>query len=255
MSRDWEDSYMNSIWKKDVQPTQVFFKPYSVDLVQNPYETPKPEHYIRIVCMSDTHGQHNKFQVPPGDIFIHAGDFTKNGDESQVQSFTSFLAQLPHTYKVVIAGNHELTFEHSDMYKHYITSLPNTFYLQDSSVHLYGIYIYGSPWQPAFCNWAFNLNRGEELRAKWDLIPTDTDILITHGPPLGRGDFAYGARKGCADLLYSIQHRIHPRVHVFGHIHEGYGASCDGVTTFINASNLDGSYYPKNPPIVFDYKI
>lgn len=245
---------MNSIWK-DIQSSQVFFKPYSVDIVKNPDTHPKPKNHVRFVCMSDTHCQHNKFQVPYGDVFLHAGDFTKNGDKSQVQDFASFLSQLPHPHKIVIAGNHELTFEHSDVYKPYITSIPNTFYLQDSSVKIHGIHIYGSPWQPVFCNWAFNLNRGDELRAKWDLIPTDTDILITHGPPLGRGDLVNGKRKGCLDLLNAIQKRVHPRVHIFGHIHEGYGVSCNGITTFVNASNLNGSYYPNNPPIVFDYKI
>ncbi len=61
-------------------------------------------------------------------------------------------------------------------------------YLEDSSITLYGINIYGSPWQPFFCNWAFNLPRGEELASKWSAIPQETDVLLTHGAPFCHGD-------------------------------------------------------------------
>ena len=100
--------------------------------------------------------------------------------------------------------------------------LTNCKYLQDSTTEIYGIKIYGTPWQPKFCGWAFNLERGQELMDKWDLIPDDTDILITHTPPVGYGDLcSSGTRAGCVDLLLSVQHRIQPKYHVYGHIHEG----------------------------------
>ena len=100
--------------------------------------------------------------------------------------------------------------------------LTNCIYLQDSGTRLYGIKIYGTPWQPKFCDWAFNLKRGQELMQKWDMIPDDTDILITHTPPVGYGDLcASGVRAGCVDLLTSVQKRIRPKYHIYGHIHEG----------------------------------
>jgi hypothetical protein len=100
--------------------------------------------------------------------------------------------------------------------------LTNCTYLEDCATEIYGVKIYGTPWQPKFCGWAFNLERGQQLMEKWDLIPDDTDVLITHTPPLGYGDLcATGDRAGCVDLLMSVQHRIRPKYHIYGHIHEG----------------------------------
>lgn len=76
--------------------------------------------------------------------------------------------------------------------------------------------------QPEFCKWAFNLPRGKECLSKWNLIPSDTDILVTHSPPLGFGDLCCtGVRAGCVELLSTVQQRIVPKYHVFGHVHEG----------------------------------
>ena len=100
--------------------------------------------------------------------------------------------------------------------------LTNCTYLQDSWTEVYGLKIYGTPWQPMFCGWAFNLERGEKLLQKWDLIPDDTDILITHTPPVGYGDLcATGVRAGCVDLLTTVQKRVKPKYNIYGHIHEG----------------------------------
>jgi len=88
---------------------------------------------------------------------------------------------------------------------------------------------------------------------KWDLIPSNTDILVTHSPPLGFGDLCTtGARAGCVELLKSVQERIQPKYHVYGHIHEGYGVRSDGRVVFVNASTCDINYAPVNPPVVFD---
>lgn len=57
---------------------------------------------------------------------------------------------------------------------------------------------------------------------KWDKIPDDTDILVTHTPPVGHGDLCCtGVRAGCVELLTTVQQRVKPKYHVFGHIHEG----------------------------------
>ncbi|GMF13278.1 unnamed protein product [Phytophthora lilii] len=111
-----------------------------------------------------------------------------------------------------------------------------------------------SPWQPEFCNWAFNLPRGDALLDRWRRIPTDTDVLITHTPPLGHGDLVGYQRVGCADLLKEVEHRVRPKLHVFGHVHEGYGrsASPDGAITYFNASACTHNYEPVNAPFVFE---
>jgi hypothetical protein len=130
--------------------------------------------------------------------------------------------------------------------------LTNCTYLKDSELVIDGIKFYGSPWQPEFFDLAFNLPRGAALKAKWDLIPKDADVLITHGPPQGYGDLTrQGDRAGCFDLLDTIK-ALQPRLHVYGHIHEGVGKYQVGRTTLINASSCDPDYHPANPPIIFD---
>lgn len=87
------------------------------------------------------------------------------------------------------------------------------------------------------------------------MIPPDTDILITHGPPYGFADKTYGGLSvGCEELIKVID-VIKPKVHVFGHIHEGYGIARNDHTVFINASTCTLRYRPENKPIVFDLPI
>lgn len=142
-----------------------------------------------------------------------------------------------------------------------INQFPNLVYLEDESWNYYDIdtdqslLVYGSPWQPEFYNWAFNLPReGPELWAKWDQIPNDTDILITHGPPHGHLD-APGGRHihvGC-ELLRDRVEALRPKIHVFGHIHGGAGYYFNGHTHFINASVLDERYTYANLPLTFEW--
>lgn len=115
------------------------------------------------------------------------------------------------------------------------------------------IRIYGSPWQPEFCDWAFNLKRGPDSARVWSKIPLDTDVLVTHGPPQGQGDLTEdGFSCGCEELLAVVEGmETPPRVHVFGHIHEGYGHWTNGKTLFVNASTCNFDYRPTNRPILF----
>ena len=63
--------------------------------------------------MSDTHSltSHIKQTIPDGDVFIHAGDFTRCGSLPEVRDFINWVNKLPHKHKILIAGNHELTFD------------------------------------------------------------------------------------------------------------------------------------------------
>jgi Icc-related predicted phosphoesterase len=227
----------------------------------------KAEGATRFVCISDTHEQHDMIKIPDGDVLIHGGDITSTGELKSIQDFSTWLGQLPHKHKVVIAGNHDVTFEPEFYKKHWKRyhdhpfgtdgsivkeALTNCHYLEDQEIVINDIRIWGSPWQPHFCSWAFNLPRGEELKKKWDLIPEGIDILITHGPPLGQGDLCYDARRvGCEDLLDRIR-VIKPKIHVFGHIHEGRGITHYDDIYFINACSVDFSYSPIHKAIIFD---
>jgi len=205
---------------------------------------------IRIVCISDTHTLHGRLQIPEGDVLVHAGDLSSRGRKSEIQEFDRWLGTLPHRHKVVICGNHDFLFEREpEVARGLIT---NAIYLQDSGVTIEGLQFWGSPWQPEFFDWAFNLERGEPLREKWALIPTDTDVLITHGPPMGILDrVERGERVGCEELTEALK-RVRPKLHVFGHIHEAYGHLDRDGTRFVNASSCNLDYAPVHAPIVVD---
>ena len=187
------------------------------------------------MLLSDTHGRHAERTVPDGDVFVHAGDFSPwVGTLEETAEFNDFLGMLPHSHKVVIAGNHDGCFEHSNAEARMV--LTNATYLQDEQVEIDGVKFYGSPWQPEFLDLAFNLPRGGALRDKWDLIPQDIDVLVTHGPPAGIGDRTFnGLRVGCKELFDRVR-EVKPKLHVFGHIHESRGTYEADGTIFVNAS-------------------
>jgi Icc-related predicted phosphoesterase len=204
---------------------------------------------MRIVCLSDTHNQ--QIEAPDGDILIHAGDATIRGTHQEILEFNAWFSVLPHKHKIFVAGNHDWLFETNPVMARALLD-KSIVYLQDKAIEIDGVKIYGSPWQPRFYDWAFNLDRGREMAEKWDMIPADTDILITHGPPAGILDrTAYGDLAGCEELIKKVT-AVRPKAHIFGHIHEGYGSREEFGVKFINASNCNESYYPVNPAIVFD---
>ena len=125
--------------------------------------------------------------IPKADILIHAGDFTMQCKRREIEEFNSFLRSLKDIpYKIVIAGNHETSFEKNDSKAESLKRiLTNCIYLQDSRVNILGLNIYGTPWQPYHCGNAFQMERGKDIIEKWNLIPSNTDILISHSPPLG----------------------------------------------------------------------
>ncbi len=206
---------------------------------------------MRIVVLSDTHSLHWDLEVPEGDVLVVAGDLTKRGELDELEEVNYWLGTLPHRHKVVIAGNHDFCFERTPRAAR--SRITHAVYLEDAEYLVQGVRIWGSPWQPWFHDWAFNLRRGAPLREKWDLIPPDVDVLVTHGPPHGLGDRCYdGRRVGCEELLVRVR-ELQPRLHCFGHIHEGYGVYTEGETTFVNASTCDMRYRAVNPPVVFDY--
>ena len=206
---------------------------------------------MKFVAISDTHNKH-PLHLPEGDVLIHAGDVTGKGTEAQVYHFLDWFSAQPHRYKVFIAGNHDFYFEKTNP-EIIAKMIPdNVIYLNDSGVDIEGIKIWGSPIQPWFYDWAFNRKRGSEICKHWDLIPNDTDVLMTHGPVYMRLDRTMnGFNAGCMDLLTAIR-RVRPTFHICGHIHEAYGEMTEGLTTYINASVLNLQYELVNQPIVFE---
>lgn len=251
---------------------------------------PAAQSGTRFVCLSDTHSKHEllvpeggvvrsftKLVIPTGDVLIHAGDFTMHGHYEEVCQFVSWLKKLPHRWKIIIAGNHERVLDTLWNMNHHHSrhhSAPDTceqarrllcdpaairagiVYLEEEAFVIPGsnIKVYGSPYQTSYHDWAFNVSSEEESQRRWNLIPPDTDILITHEPPQGILDEVEpGVSVGSAFLREAVLDRVKPSFHVFGHIHQAYGTSRVDGTTFINASTCTRRYKPENPAIVFDF--
>lgn len=205
---------------------------------------------MKVVCISDTHSKHQRVKVPNGDLLIHAGDVSRRGTPEEIRQFNEWIGTLPHPHKVIIAGNHDFLFENEPEFAESL--ITNATYLNDSGVTIEGIRIWGSPISPEFHDWAFNRKRGEEIRKYWEMIPSNTDILITHGPPKGILDrTVLGSRVGCVDLA-EIVAQIRPKYHIFGHIHEAQGVKEIDGTTYINASMLNLLYMASHKAVVFD---
>jgi Icc-related predicted phosphoesterase len=226
---------------------------------------------IKVVCISDTHTKHSKIKLPSGDILIHAGDFTFKGRKKEIIDFNKFLAKQDFKHKIVIAGNHELTFD-SENYdslmnlfgldaevspKEAKALLTNCTYLENSGTEVLGYKFWGSPMTPEFFDWAFMKQRGDEIDQYWAMIPEDTDILITHGPPMGILDkVVAGDNVGCERLLDHVMKRVKPLYHIYGHIHESNGRQSlevEGgrVVNFINAATCNYAYKPENEIYTF----
>lgn len=207
---------------------------------------------MRFVAFSDTHNYHTQTRVPEGDVLLFGGDMCARGTLEEVRLFGEYVRSLPHPHKVVIAGNHDWPFELAG--ERAIETLGALHYLQDGELVIEGVKIYGSPWQPEFCQWAFNVPRGAPLRKIWAKIPDDTNILVTHGPPHGILDqTARGVAAGCEALRERVEELSELKAHIFGHIHEAYGRLEMGGCTFYNASICDlYQRGPVNQPWVFD---
>ncbi|MCX4241146.1 metallophosphatase domain-containing protein [Paraliomyxa miuraensis] len=205
---------------------------------------------MRLVCVADTHRYESTLNVPDGDVLIHAGDMLDYGTLEELEPVAEWLGTLPHRHKVVIAGNHDWCFARTAVpARNLLQHEAGAIYLQDDEITIDGVRFYGSPWQPEFCNWAFNLPRGEALAAMWAKIPAGVDVLVTHGPPRGYGDRVHRGLEGCDDLLEAID-RVRPAVHVFGHIHEDGGLWQRGPTTIANVT----TWMCERAPTVIDYE-
>lgn len=261
----------NVVWSI-LSDGQAFLTPTMAWAGSDPNLPPRRPGFVRFVCISDTHKRHGDLvDLPEGDVLLHAGDFTLAGTVSQVAGFAGWIGAQPFERKFVIAGNHDVTFDGAFAKRQKFLCVENVSreavaeafvthagdsvtYLEDEEVSFRGIRIFGSPYQPEFGNWAFQRRRGPPMAEKWRQIPSGIDVLLVHGPPLGRGDLCNtGMRAGCADLLAEIQGRVRPAFCVFGHIHEAAGMSFDGTTHYLNAASLGPKMRAvEHEPLVFD---
>lgn len=215
-----------------------------------------------IDCVADLHGYHPKLEG--GDLLIIAGDLTTTDTLEQHLGFLHYLAKIQdseNSYKKItyIAGNHD-AFLFPESSSRHPYSHDSIHYLSDSGIEFEGLKIWGTPWSPLFkgvnpnCK-AFMLNESK-LQKKFEKIPSDVDILISHSPPYLILDAnKHGEPCGSMQLRMQLDGRIKPKVHVFGHIHEQGGKKMvlkrNGIgdennTTCYNVSYVNEKYQPIN---------
>lgn len=202
---------------------------------------------MKILHISDTHGKHRELkQLPVADIIVHSGDFTFGGTENEVYDFLNWFLDLPYRYKIFIAGNHD-----DCLYGEHIEGLPsNVYYLCNSGIEIEDIKFYGIP--------MFMQDFMDDLYDSFfDKIPYDTDVLITHQPPMGICDLSdYGTgptSHGNLSLLERVN-KLHLHYHLFGHEHDAHGVSEQNSTVFSNAALVDNAYNLYDKPKLFEYR-
>ncbi|CVK92837.1 related to phosphoesterases [Fusarium mangiferae] len=184
-----------------------------------------PANPISIVCISDTHN--SQPQLPLGDVLIHAGDLTQSGSLGELKATVAWLKSQPHTHKIIVAGNHDILLDkgcdrrEESAAERECLDWGDCIYLQNETTTVTcrngrTLKIYGSPLSPRHGNWPFQYSRSQNVWS--DTAPNDIDVLVTHGPPFAHLDL----NLGCRYLLKELW-RIRPLLHVFGHVHEGYG--------------------------------
>jgi Icc-related predicted phosphoesterase len=211
---------------------------------------------MKLVCISDTHGDHRQLSLPDGDVLLHTGDITAHGTADDLDDFLDWFGSQSHTHRVFVAGNHDTFLEVSAQETQDRARAAGVVWLNDSGIQIDGVSFWGSPVTLRFHDWSFMRDPGEDIDRHWRLIPGHTDVLLTHGPPLGILDAVERANgliehTGCGSLL-AVTQQIKPKLHIFGHIHEGRGEVVRDGVRYLNVSSMDMHYRIRHEPVVVD---
>jgi Icc-related predicted phosphoesterase len=207
---------------------------------------------IRFLIISDTHSAWPYTFAnpsPPADVLLHCGDLTQVGGLPAYRKAIEDIKTASAELKLIIAGNHDLDLDEEWMHAnaqeeddiedcrrcvefmnaqqefgiHYLTEGLHSFNLCDGRTFT----VYASPYTPELNGYAFAYGKDD---MRFLNIPSSVDILMTHGPPLFHSQPKYTLDVdkdafycGCERLADAVQWR-RPRLHAFGHIHEGRGA-------------------------------
>lgn len=209
---------------------------------------------VKLVCISDTHGDHDAVDLPAGDVLIHAGDITAHGTELDLLRFLDWFGSRDVEHRLFVAGNHDTFLEQHPERTARLAREAGVTWLNDSGCRAAGIEFWGSPITPRFLDWSFMREPGADIERHWARIPAETQVLITHGPPHGILDGVErlngtSDKTGCPSLLTHLD-RIRPAVHLFGHIHEGYGRVVRNGIEHLNISTMDREYRIANAPVI-----
>jgi Icc-related predicted phosphoesterase len=204
---------------------------------------------VKIVFISDVHCKQEELVIPPCDLLVSCGDFSMLGKQNEVRAFHTWMNRQPAKHLISVMGNHEINVEANfGLSKEIALEVcPRVHFIEEGLIEIEGVKIWCSAHTPEFCDWAYNVPRGYEIKRHWDMIPDNIDILVTHGPPFGVLDTVRGGpHLGCEELIKAVE-RVKPLIHAFGHIHDSFGKiEIDGAT-YINASICDERYSAVNP--------
>ncbi|POS78464.1 hypothetical protein DHEL01_v203137 [Diaporthe helianthi] len=235
---------------------------------------------IRLLILSDTHDSAfpDPGSLPTVDIVIHCGDLTMIGGLSNYRKALEALEKCPAQLKLVIPGNHDVSLDPEWWTKNLdedddpaepqrAKELFESFArkgvkLLEEGTHQMSLQdgrtlnVYASPYTPDFNGYAFAYGEEEDrFNTGAHTVPLGTDVVVTHGPPfvpvtayrMDQGK--NGEHCGCSKLWTAIE-RTRPRLHCFGHIHQGYGSQVvrwdktDGMTvedvSATGSDDLDG---------------
>lgn len=172
------------------------------------------------------------------------------GELNAVRDFARWLNRLPHNHKLVIGGNHDCCFTDHRRSKalDILYDVDGLIYAEDTLEVVQGTGFYCTPWTASFNDWC--LQKDEDgLREKFQQIPKTTEVLITHGPAHGTGDWLDGYGHIGSKALKDAVNRVQPDLHIYGHVHQQYGKQADGS---YNVSVLDGQYNVVKEPVVIE---
>jgi Icc-related predicted phosphoesterase len=225
----------------------------------------------KIVCISDTHGLHDRITIHECDILVHAGDWTSSGTFEQVTKFAKWLDKQPASRILLTAGNHEVEFgkNYPESLKWITDNCPRANVLINEGIEVEGIKFWASPHTPSFGHgWVYNAGRTVVEAAHlhqpfigdiWSKIPEDTEFLITHGMPMGILDRVldrYTGRVehvGCRELMARIYKLKKLKWVVGGHLHLNGGKMyIEHDVTYVNAAICDELYNPVREPVVLE---
>lgn len=217
---------------------------------------------MKIVAISDVHCRWKNLIIPECDVLISTGDYSFQGQPDVVLHFHEWLGQQNAHHIISVQGNHEVWVEKNFGAAKAIAegACPGVYFMQEGPIEIGGVKFWCASVTPWFHDWAWNVRRGPDIKRHWDLIPEDTNVLLTHGPPYGILDivpYADGTpkeRAGCHDLKDRIA-IVKPDIHIFGHIHHSHGQHHEDGTSYYNASICDEQYAPTNPVTVIDYEL
>ncbi len=215
--------------------------------------------------ISDTHGCHAELRIPTDvDVVIHCGDESKAREawknEVEARDFFEWFSALEIPHRIFIPGNHSIAIEQGLVRPE---DYPAIRFLIHERVSVQGLRVFGTPYTPRYHDWAF-MRDPEELDELWQSIPDDIDVLISHGPPNGILDRTLDFQThrpvhvGSQSLTRHVMHRIQPKLHAFGHIHDeldidNFGSIQHSETLFVNCSCVDQSLQIENHGVVVLY--